>query len=776
MKLEIDNFDGGGLLDYTSAMDGEHLPKILRRLNRPSELAFGLVAAGPDFLVPSNGARVKLEKTSGLLFTGYLREAPVYEYLGWGQSGPVYRYNLVAESDEVILDRKQLPSRPAFVERRSGDALRQLTDDLIPGGFDTSNVQDLDDVPWYFADPQTRWSSHAAELALRARASYRTMDGAVILAPVGATTHSVDESADEFSPEGLKVTPLDRTLNDVTVIGRLEPRAYVKDYFVADGLSLKFYLSQIPFTRRNRTVIEDEYKGPGLDATRWKATDPLNVVTVSGGKLQIAGGTGTDGGTTVVFSEKIEMGGAYVLQHGDVSFTAASNGVFGGLYPAGISIGGCLAGFRITPNGTQSDIQALVNGAVTGPVITTAAGHRYLFSTRFYAGEIYRKQQIFHSSAHPAGSGRGGADIAASVRVLLEVHDVDTADPASLVAPATVLFEGVISDAPGFCTYGLMNAASLHCSVAFTRLTQAVDAEVRSAPPLEDYSTRLVGSLSDGAECLITSEPALQFFPQYLPVEGELIEVHYRGRGRAMGRVMNPASIAALAMGSDDGLRGAIRTVKAPVPRTAADCENAALAVLDEAPGTAWTGEYSNWSRFLPGGADIFPGDGIDVNSPSREAAFPATVREVAVEVKDLAEELCTYRVRFADDAAEPLAFEFDSGGAAGDLDVSAVNIADVSTAFLPDLTAAAITAWSSTTATLDAGVAPPSGGGIEVRRSDFGWSLDNDRNLVGHFSTQGFTVPRLARLQDYFLRQYDASAPPKYSRYSAALHLDYPL
>ncbi|HSS95615.1 MAG TPA: hypothetical protein VLK33_01220, partial [Terriglobales bacterium] len=67
-------------------------------------------------------------------------------------------------------------------------------------------------------------------------------------------------------------------------------------------------------------------------------------------------------------------------------------------------------------------------------------------------------------------------------------------------------------------------------------------------------------------------------------------------------------------------------------------------------------------------------------------------------------------------------------------------------------------------------------GGGIEIRRSDTGWGPYNDRNLVGRFSTQTTTLPRLSRVQDYYLRQYDASTPPRYSRYTAALHLDYPL
>lgn len=63
-----------------------------------------------------------------------------------------------------------------------------------------------------------------------------------------------------------------------------------------------------------------------------------------------------------------------------------------------------------------------------------------------------------------------------------------------------------------------------------------------------------------------------------------------------------------------------------------------------------------------------------------------------------------------------------------------------------------------------------------EVRWTDFGWGQDNDRNLVGRFSTQTFTLARLGAVQNYFLRQYDNSVPPRYSRYTTALHLKQPL
>jgi hypothetical protein len=92
------------------------------------------------------------------------------------------------------------------------------------------------------------------------------------------------------------------------------------------------------------------------------------------------------------------------------------------------------------------------------------------------------------------------------------------------------------------------------------------------------------------------------------------------------------------------------------------------------------------------------------------------------------------------------------------------------------DLTEAQITSVASTTVAVDIGIALPGGIGVEVRANDYGWGQANDRNLLGRFSTQTFSLARVAITQNYFLRLYDGSSPPRYSRYSAALHIDYPL
>lgn len=261
------------------------------------------------------------------------------------------------------------------------------------------------------------------------------------------------------------------------------------------------------------------------------------------------------------------------------------------------------------------------------------------------------------------------------------------------------------------------------------------------------------------------------------PATTVIHEVRYRGSGRALARVNDPANIAATKQGIDDGVRSVVRNVKLPIPRTASECEQAALALLDDGTNTAWTGEYVTWSDFLPGGAsDVFPGDALQINMPSRGAVLDAMVREVDVVVKDLAGDHSQYTIRFANDAAAPSAIDFQTGLVQQSLKLVATPRSAVGATTLPDLTAAEITQTSSTSVTIDAGIDPPSGGGFEVRWSDSGWGGAIDRNLVGRFTTRAFAVPRLARVQNYYLRQYDSSSPAKYSRYSAALHLDFPL
>jgi hypothetical protein len=186
--------------------------------------------------------------------------------------------------------------------------------------------------------------------------------------------------------------------------------------------------------------------------------------------------------------------------------------------------------------------------------------------------------------------------------------------------------------------------------------------------------------------------------------------------------------------------------------------------------------EYSVWSDFLAGNAeDIFPGDALNVAVPSRGASFPAIVSVVEITMQYVEGEHLSYKITSSNDAAKAVAFEFESSKAATPF-VNQLTEAEVGTTYFPDLTAAAITQVSSTAVTVNAGVAPISGGGIEVRWSDTGWGPENERNLVGPICQPDFLHTTTIASTTCYLQQYDASVPPKYSRNTAALHVDCPL
>jgi hypothetical protein len=747
VRLEIDNFDDAGVCDYTAALDAESRPKVLRKLNRPAEMNCGLVALG-TLSPPVTGARVAWRRDSGeAVFTGYLTEAS-REYLGWNETGPVYRYRLRATGDEYVLDAAVITARPAMVQKSAGEILREIT----PGNVDVTGVDDCGVIS-QVSPGLMKWSDCAALVAKQARAAYLLNDGKLTLKPIGERAFRIREVDPGFSPERLRLQSPDRTINDITVLGKSEADAYVKDYFLGDGYALHYDLSQTPFGQTSSTLLTQEYDGP-LDPAWWSVTDPNAAVSVSNGKLWVLGV-----GAKVSFAEQVELKGALLFQHGDVTFTAASDGVIGGLYN---DAGACTCGFKVSKVGSQSSIAAMVNGSVLGGAITTQANHRYLLSTRVYANETVRCRERYRSSAEELG----GALRPSDARVVFEVHDVDLNNQASLVDPATVLYDGVVTGIPSFCEYRLAYATDLHCGIAYTRMVRLANVLVRSALPGQAYRTRLAGALMDGAECNVYMS-SLQFYSANVPAPNEKIVAEYRGYRKSVGRATTP-------LNPTEGLNGAPRSAVVemvlPTAKTSDDCGNAAQAILDDAAQQAWSGEYTTWSDFL-GAADVWPGDAVQVEVPSRECSTQMIVRQVEIEAVDPANERSWYAVKFANEACEPIAIETGSVAPAQVLSATQLDPAVFALASLPQ---AQVTDITSTSVTIETGCNPITGGGFEIRRSDSGWDPQVDRNLVGRFNTRVITVTRLSRVMSYWVRQYDAAN--RYSRSATLLHVDYPL
>ena len=205
------------------------------------------------------------------------------------------------------------------------------------------------------------------------------------------------------------------------------------------------------------------------------------------------------------------------------------------------------------------------------------------------------------------------------------------------------------------------------------------------------------------------------------------------------------------------------------------DSEYRVETAADDSVQTAWEGQYKIASDFLTV-EDVVPGDAVQVAAPSRGANFSAVVRKVDLTVVSLVNDRSHYDIAFANDAAQPMALKFEAIVLPAPVTTIYTAGTPSSSLYIASLTGAQITNVIASQITIDAGMAPLPGGGIEVRRSDGGWGPGDGGNLAGRFTTEGFTLPRLSKAQSYYMRQYDGSSPAKYSRYSALLYADYPM
>jgi hypothetical protein len=87
------------------------------------------------------------------------------------------------------------------------------------------------------------------------------------------------------------------------------------------------------------------------------------------------------------------------------------------------------------------------------------------------------------------------------------------------------------------------------------------------------------------------------------------------------------------------------------------------------------------------------------------------------------------------------------------------------------------VTSLTETALQVDAGTAPPAGGGFEVRRRDweFGSAVDA-ADLVLRSPVRSFSIPRAAQVERFYVRSYDSSTPPIYSRFSSAIFVNAPV
>ena len=764
MNVAIDNLDGLGAVDYSDQLMAEGPLTIERELNKPSTCRWTM----RDGLTrPARLGRVIVTSNRGVtLFTGYLTREPQTVYAGEGVSGTVYRVQVEATSDDWLLDKQGLRvNGVSFAE--SGDALlRSLTSRVDGSRFTTSATGVISQVGGLQTSSAKSWSENAAGIADAAGASYRVVSGEVQIAPLGSTVHTFTTADDSLSERGLTLATTRELANDVTIFGELEAGTSVTEIFVGDGTTSEFALAAAPFSggsTASRTLVSDDFSAGVIDRQRWAGGDPGSHLSVGAGGLILSGGNGLDGQTTLIAQSAAELSGVLLLEAKSVTLGQGSDGVLLGLYNGVVSRATCVAGLDVRQLNGATTLACLVNGTSAGTAVTLASGHVYTLRIYVQSVQTQRVRQSYVVMVGGALQQFGGGAVDAPLSIVATLEDLGVASNT----PATVLYDGSVASSPGSATFAPVNSVQLFGTVGEVVAEQLAPVWVRGRTSAGAAVTRLSGATGTGADFSLASGGTIRFFPGRVPAAGEQVTVQYRQGQRAVARVQSAASLLAEAKGGLPGEAVWQGRVLDPIARSAEDCAAAASALLSVAASRA---EAVAGTYITENLADTWPGDrAIFVTA---NGATPVTVRRVRL-IDGLAlPELVRWQLEMANDWAECASIKVST---VLPTDAGYVSAGSGSST-VEGLFGLQLVSISTSAIQIDTGVVAPSGGGFEVRRSDGSFGPGQSGDLVLRSLVRGITLPRSAQVERFYVRMYDGSTPPVYSRLSSAIVTNVPV
>lgn len=761
--------------DYTSALDVVRPLTIERKLNEPSicELWLSMPVDGSLTTPTRNQSIAVTGDDETPYFTGYIAVSPLPEYAGLGIVGPRYRIAIQALSDEVLLDRLLMPPSAGTTGEAAGSLMTALVTHSGSTALTTHGLSLTTPVGNFAPSPGAPFSKSAGQVASRARAAYRSLNGSLTLSSVQDTVHELNESDGSLNLPNLAFTAsVKRALaNDVTVCGEYEPVAYVTEYFVGDGVTTQFYLAAEPYfpATSKSTLIRELFNEPQIDQRVWGNTGGQGYLSLGAGGLAMDGGKGLDAQTVLSWLDPIEMGGTLLLEAAGVTLSSGSTGILAGFFTGGEEAADCTAGFQVTSEqGTGNvTLQAFIQGTAAGTTIAVNPANQYTLRVRVHCPECNRALAIYRSFGDEGPITAGGGWNLSPGKLQLEIQEFVN----GVGAMPVTLYDGAIANVPGTCTVVAASSLNLIGSMRALNLTNLGSGWVVSTPLNGGSYTRRVGTIVEAAECQLDRTGKVVFYIGFAPAPGEQIAVSYRSVGRAVGRAVNTESQQALAQSGSPAVATWIGSITDPPARCSADCRNAALVMEQAAVGVSalWSGTYKgNRVAFA---SDVWPGDALLLSAPSQSLNAQVIVRTVKVSYSSSYPDLVEYAIAFANDWADDLAIKTSAT-----VPADAWLPAPVALTALPNLTSLTVTSLNGTTVGIAAGVTPPAGGGFEIRRRDFAFMPGEDPGLVARSSLPNMTFSRETANDRFYIRMYDDATPPNYSEFSTALVINMPL
>ncbi len=770
MKVTIDNQDGKGPIDYSRAVCADQATEkavvITRGLNQPTLARLQFDCASHGLPTPATNGFVAITADNGtFLFTGYLPSASEPSFAGYNSAGPQHRVVVNALSEDWLLNRDAVPQTTPLLGQTAGEMVGILTNRVNPTLVQMNGLEDVGTIGFFEPMPNLPWSENIAALANQARAAYRVLNGQLTLAPVGSTVHNMSDTVGTLDYAALSATSAKQVVNDVTITGLNQPMEYVTELFEGDGATVLFQLQRDPYRIVRPILLDEEFTSASLNTSIWKVNDAGGYLSASGGGLALTGGAGTDGTTTLTTIDPIELGGEIVIESGFVQLNSGSDGVLCGLYTGAINIANCLAGYRVRTSSANTILVPLVEGNEVGTAFTMESGHSYILRIHVHSSELQRMLNSYFSYGSNGPAVYGGGTVQSPLQLLFELQDMALLPYVNI--GSTILYDGAVSSSPSIASFACVNSWNLQGNIGYFKITQPGTLWVVSTPSVGASFTRRIGANTQGADCNVFRNGFLHFYKLATPQPGEMLAVTYRVPAPSVARLAN-STIA------QDGGTGAptvsqwVGHIVRPPARSSVDCENACQALLNFSanPSAAWKGTYSYYN--LQNQSDIWPGDALNFSSSATGFNVNVIVRKVTIESTSSSPEVLNYVVEFANDWAETIAMELTD---AISPDVYLPQEPEIIPgSYLANLNALQVTSISTTAITVNANITPPANGGFEVRSRDYTFGASVNEDLVLRSPVANFTITRSADEEQFYIRMYDGSKPPLYSRLSSAI------
>jgi hypothetical protein len=483
MALTFTSTMTGANADYALYLwqDGAKLTKTDSK-NEPVLLDFALVPWDDSFVKLTRGAYINLSTISRPnWFTGFVTNSPDLTYLGSKNGSPVWGYVYRATSDEYILSLNPLGIVPTFFNLSWGEILKRLAERSAPGVFDVTNIQNGPLVAQYTPDPRKKFGDVAKEGCESASYVFYGNDKKLYFMPqddASLTPVVVDGNNTNFTPSQLSIKASSRPIiNDCTVLGGLEPQAYVHEYFVGTGEDASFPLISSVFGADSSVLIDESF-GSSIDGSKWVAFDTVaRYLQVSNGYLNSLGGTATNTyNVRLQSASPLPLDGRLRFTHGEWDFLPGSGaGVIASCWTTAPSSGlsGCLYGLRFSSNTLQPIVQGTIDSDQS---VTISTSKRYVIRTLVEFTRSHRRTQSygFRSKLGVVGTFGGGGVIDTSTWNTL-ITEIDPAN-GSITRQWTFTNTATLSSSDLHAVYIPLASDNLHATVTGITVSTPINA------------------------------------------------------------------------------------------------------------------------------------------------------------------------------------------------------------------------------------------------------------------------------------------------------------